>query len=190
MSKNLRPYKPDFNVQMYNVIDRVDLSIRETHPTREVIDLYQESVNYYGGITFVFDNIEKIIYCWVSRYAKKRDWAKKIAKAINPKKNAQLVIGHLQEELGRSLEGYKVKREVEGEHSDPFETMFLYEVQDFKLYQKHYYRDDVQMLMPDESSYFVAETTTKCPKCNWIISAGKSKCPMCQYELQASDAEK
>lgn len=177
-----RPFKPSFNVQMYNVIDRVDLSIRETHPTREVIDLYEESVNYYGGITFLLDNITKVIYTWVSNYAKKRDWAKKIGGEKNPTKLERMVLEILEKELGITFAGYKVKREEEGNHSNEFETMFLYEVQEFDLYKQHYYRSDVEALMPQEDIYSpkVEETILKCKKCGWILSKGKTKCPKCQ----------
>lgn len=180
-----RPFKPSFNIQMYNIIDRVDLIVRETHPTREVIDLYQESVNYYGGVTFLFDNLGKIIYGWISNYAKKRDWAKKLAGEKNPQKFEKLVIENLERELDMSLEGYKVKREEEGIHSNEFETLFLYEVAEFELYQEHHYRPDVEMLMPQDNLYKpnLDDAIRKCPKCGWILSKGKTKCPRCQTEV-------
>jgi hypothetical protein len=177
------PYKPSFNVQMYNVIDRVDLTIRETHPTREVIDLYSEN-NYYGGVSFLFDNIGKIIFGWISLYAKKRDWAKKMAKEKDPNKFASLVLKTLQDEIRRTITGYRIVRVDEGNHPNDFETLFLYEVQDFNLYQQHYYRPDVEMLLPVTDVY-VEEKTKKCPKCSWILSKGKTKCPRCQFDSAA-----
>ena len=85
-----RPYKPSFNIQAYNVIDRVDLIIREAQPSREIIDLYSDNP-YYGGVSFFFDNLGKIIYAWISTYAKKRDWAKRIGGEKNARKFEMLV---------------------------------------------------------------------------------------------------
>jgi hypothetical protein len=176
LAKN--PYKPSFNVQAYNVIDRVDLSIRETHPNREVVDQYSENA-YYGGITFVFDNIGKVIYTYVTRYLKKRDWAKKIDKEKNPINLKKLVLNILESQLDRVIEGYDVKRVEEGEIDNDFETLFLYEIQDYSLYQQHYFRSDVEMLLPQPDPV-VEERVAKCPKCGWILSKGKNKCPRCQ----------
>jgi hypothetical protein len=180
-----RPYKPAFNVQAYNVIDRVDLGVRETHPSREIIDLYSENA-YYGGVSFLFDNIGKIIWGWISNYAKKREWAKKIAGEKNPAKFEALVKKTLEEELNVQLTGYTVKRVEEGNHPNDFEELFLYEIQDFDLFNKHYYRADVEMLMPQETPKS-QERVNKCPKCGWIISKGKNKCPRCQTVIE--DAE-
>jgi tRNA(Ile2) C34 agmatinyltransferase TiaS len=58
----------------------------------------------------------------------------------------------------------------------------LYEIQDFALYNKHYYRADVEMLMPQETAP-VEEAIKKCPKCGWILSKGKNKCPRCQFVI-------
>jgi hypothetical protein len=171
-------YKPSFNIQAYNVIDRVDLTLRETHPSREIVDLYTEN-NYYGGISFFFDNIGKVIWVWISNYAKKRDWAKKIAGEKNPDKFAKLCLKILEDELDRVIKGYEIKRVEEGVHPDDFELLFLYEIQEYDLYNQHYFRPEVEMLMPVEQAP-VEQTTTKCPKCGWIISAGKNKCPRCQ----------
>ncbi len=176
-----RPYKPSFNIQAYNVIDRVDLIIREAQPSREIIDLYSDNP-YYGGVSFFFDNLGKIIYAWISTYAKKRDWAKRIGGEKDPRKFEMLVRKTLENELNVSLTAYKIIRVDEGNHPNDFETLLLYEVQDFDLYNKHYFRPDVEMLMPQETPT-IEEAVIKCPKCGWILSKGKNKCPRCQYVI-------
>ena len=55
-------------------------------------------------------------------------------------------------------------------------------MQDFDLYNKHYFRPDVEMLMPQETPT-IEEEVIKCPKCGWILSKGKNKCPRCQYVI-------
>ena len=187
MAEERKPYKPSFNIQAYNVIDRVDLSIRETHPSREIVDLYSEN-NYYGGISFFFDNIGKIIWVWIARYTKHKDWAKKIVNEKNPDKFKKLVHKILEDELDKTIEGYEIHRVEEGNHPDDFELLFLYEIQEFELYNQHYYRADVQMLMPQEATP-VEQTVTKCPKCGWILTKGKTKCPRCQTVVSSETPE-
>lgn len=178
------PFKPSFNIQAYNVIDRVDLSLRETHPSREVIDLYSDN-NYYGGVSFFFDNIGRVIWVWIARYAKQRDWAKKIAKETDPKKFKDIVLKILQDQLDRVIENYDVQRVEEGVHPDDFETLLLYEIQEYDLYNQHYFRPDVEALMPVEEAP-VETTVTKCAKCGWILTKGKTKCPRCQTPVEGS----
>ena len=180
----LRPYKATYNIQMYNCIDRVDLTIRETHPSREIIDIYSEN-NYYGGISFVFDNLSRMIWVWIAKYSKKRSWAKKLTKENDADKFTKKTYNVLEDLLQRKLDNFEVRRVDEGNHPDDFEMMFLYEVQDIDLYSEHYLRGDVTMLMPDESSYYVEEKVEKCPKCGWILSADKTKCPMCKFDHAA-----
>lgn len=182
MSQGIKkPYKPSFNIQAYNVIDRVDLGIRETHPSREVIDLYSENP-YYGGISIFFDNLGKVIWVWISSYQKKRDWAKKLANEKDLKKFTDLATKILEQELNCDLAGYTIKKVEENNHPDDFELLFLYEIQDFALYNKHYYRPDVEMRMPQEAPK-IEDKVTNCPKCGWILSKGKTKCPRCQFVI-------
>ena len=61
-----------------------------------------------------------------------------------------LVRKTLENELNVSLTAYKIIRVDEGNHPNDFETLLLYEVQDFDLYNKHYFRPDVEMLMPEK----------------------------------------
>lgn len=194
--KNERPpYKPAFNIQMYNAIDNVDLMIRETHPSREVIDLYEEAVNYYAGLTFVFDNLSQIIWVWIPIYGpKKRGWVKKLARlghkcveSQDPsvcKKFSKEVIERLEEELNCTITNYEVKPVIEGQHPDDFEYLFLYEVQEYGLYSQHYFRPDVQMRMPmEEYDAPSEEPVRKCPNCGWIVSKDATHCPRCKAEL-------
>ena len=173
----LPPYKPSWNVESYLLIDRVDLYLKETAATRENVDFYQD-IEHFGGIIFYFDNYAKIIYVWVSNYWKHRDWAKKIAKEQNPVKFQKAVIEILQKEMQKDLTGYKVVRVNEGEINNDFETLFLYEIVEFHLYKQHYFRADVQMLMPQEEQE--APKIRECPNCGWVLSADATVCLKCK----------
>jgi len=181
---------------MYNVIDNVDLMIRETHPTREVIDLYEEALNYYAGLTFMFDNLSQIIWIWIPQYGPdKRSWVKKAAKYGRKYKDkgkekykrklVDLVKEKLERDLDCKIENYEFKVVLENQHPDDFEYLFLYEVQEYGLYSKHYFRPDVQMRMPMDTEVHVEEKVRKCPDCGWILSKEATKCPRCKKELDS-----
>ena len=179
---------------MYNVIDNVDLMIRETHPSRQVIDLYEEAVNYYGGLTFLFDNLSQIIYVWVPEYGPdKRGWVKKAAKYARKYKDknkdkyknklVDMIKEKFLEEMGVVIKNYEFRIVLENQHPDDFEYLFLYEVQEYGLYSQHYFRSDVQMRMPMDTEPVVEEKVDKCPECGWILSKGATKCPRCKHDL-------
>ncbi len=175
-------YKPQWNVESYQLIDRVELYLKETAATRENIDFYQD-IEHFGGIIWYFDNHAKKIYTWICTYWKHRSWAKKIAKETNPKKFAKRVRDILEKEMRKDFSEYEIIRVEEGEINNDFETLFLYEIVDYELYQEHYYRPDVQMRMPQETVE-TEPAIDRCPHCDWIISAGTTKCPKCQKDVE------
>ena len=171
------PYKPSWNIESYLLIDRVDLYLKETAATRENMDFYQD-IEHFGGIIFYFDNLEKNIFVWVSLYWKHRDWAKKIANEKNADKFPKVVIKILEKEMEKDFSGYKVFRVNRSEINNDLENLFLYEIVEFTLYKQHYYRADVQMLMPQEDQE-VAKVQ-ECSKCGWVLSADAKECPRCK----------
>jgi len=175
----LPKYKPAWNLEFYRVVDKAQLEIEETQPTREVIDLYSE-IPDFAGIVFIFDNLNKIIWTWCSRYVKSSSWAKKIIKEKNPNKVAQLVLKHLQDEMQVDLSDYKVAKVVEGEHPNEFEELFLYDVVDYNLYKQHYYKPEYQHLYDYMQENEPESQTKKCKNCGWIMSISKNICPRCR----------
>ena len=170
-------YKPQMNVELYRVQDRVDLSLGQTAVTREILDLYYD-FEFFGGLVFVFDNHAKIIYTYVTS-ADCRSWAKKISKATDQAKCAKLTQKYLQSEMEVNLSDYHFIRINEGEIHNEFEKTFLYAINPIEMYSQHYYRDDVQMLMPEEEPEV---ELSKCPTCGWILSSPGAACPRCKLK--------
>ena len=163
---------------MFVLKEKATLEVEEIQQSREVIDLYSE-IPDFAGLVFIFDNLNKVIWVWCSEYAKPKGWGKKVKKEKNPQKVAQLVLSNLEEEMQVDLHDYKVAKVIEGNHPDEFEKLFLYDVVDVNLYQKHYYKPEYSYLYDYEQEEESGSGTKKCKNCGWIMSKDKTKCPRC-----------
>lgn len=181
MPKNqYRPYKPSWNIELYQVLDKAMLEIQEASATRETIDMYSE-IEDFAGIVFILDNIEKIIWTWCSNFVKSTGWAKKMIKEKKPKKLAEMVLSIMADEMQQDFSNYKVAKVIEGNHPNEFEQLFLYDIVDINLYQKHYIKPEYQHLYGyQEDPEEVKSKTKKCKNCNWIMSNDKTVCVRCK----------
>jgi len=180
MPEQLKKYKPEWNLEFYVVKDKATLELEEIEQSRDVFDMYSE-IPDFAGIIFVIDNLNKIIWTWCSTYSKSSGWAKKIIKESSEKKSAQHVISALQDEMQVDFSEYKVSKVIEGEQNNEFEKLFLYDVVDINLYQKHYYKPEYEHLYEQEQQQEEQKSKTKkCLKCGWIMSTEKTICPRCQ----------
>lgn len=184
MAKKIPKYKPAWNVEFYQVVDKGQVILEETEQSRQVIDLYSEIPDFMG-IVVIFDNLNKIIWAWCSRYVKPRGWAKKLIKYVKKGKKqkfADFLLEVLKDEMEKDFSDYKVAMVTEGQHPNEFEELFLYDVVDINLYKKHYYKPEYQHLYnymePEEEE----PVTKKCKNCGWIMSSDKKVCPKCRKD--------
>lgn len=181
-------YKPTWNVEAFNAVEEVDVVLRETEPSRMVIMEYADIPNY-AGLSVFLDNINKIMYVWVSEYAKHRGWVKKkIVKAKTPKEFAVAIILQFARDLKVDMRDYKVVRVNEGQETEDFEWLFMYEIAEIGLYSQFYPKPEYQLMFQEREERLAAERAAKealkkCPKCGWLLTSGKTVCPRCKHDL-------
>ncbi len=179
IGKELKKYKPEWNIEFFVVKQKIDLVIEETQASRDIIDIYSEIPNYVG-ITFVLDNLNKIIWTWCSIYQKSKGWAKKLIKEKKPQKFADLVLKQIQEGFKSDLSDYKITKVIEGDHPNEFEQLFLYDIVGYNLYEKHYTKPEYESQFISQEQSKVESATKKCKSCGWILSETKNICPRCK----------
>ncbi|MHA1733433.1 MAG: zinc ribbon domain-containing protein [Promethearchaeota archaeon] len=180
--RKFKDYKPEWNLEAYNAVEEIDVILQETQPTRSVLMEYGD-MDDYRGVTMIVDNIEKKIWVWVSEYAKHKSWTKKLKKTRDPKKFAALVYNVIANTLKYDLREFEVIRVDEGQETEDFEWLFMYEISPLTLYQKHYPKTEYQQMFNEREERLALEKAknamTKCPHCGWLLTGGKTVCPKC-----------
>ncbi len=179
-----------WNIEAYQVKEVIDPVFVETAASRAAIQEYAEEEKYCGMSVF-FDNINKEVYVWISAYAKKKGWVKKFEKVTGDK--FDIMFREVFESLMKKIiNDYKVYRVDEGQETEKFEWLFMYEVAELSQYKQHYPKTEYQEAFNRMEEEKAAKETSvqKCENCGWLLAAGKTACPKCGHDPTTKKGEK
>lgn len=171
-----------WNIEAYHVKEVIDPEFVETAATRAAIQEYADEPNYCGMSVF-FDNINKEIFVWVSAYAKHKGWVKKFEKVTGDK--FDIMFREVFERLAKkNIRDYQVFRIDEGQETEKFEWLFMYEVAELSQYKQHYPKTEYQEVFNqmEEEKRLKESTVQKCENCGWLLATGKTTCPKCGHD--------
>jgi len=179
-----------WNIEAYHVKELVDLEFVETAATRGAIQEYADEPNYCGMSVF-FDNINKEIFVWISAYAKKKGWVKKLEKLTGDKFDI-MFRQIFESSMKKNINDYKVYRIDEGQETEKFEWLFMYEIAELSQYRQHYPKPEYQEMFNkmEEERQLKESTVQKCENCGWLLAAGKTICPKCGHDPTSKKGDK
>src|SRR5271157_1044223 len=183
MPEELRMYSDTatWNIEAFHVKEVVDPEFVETAATRSAIQEYADEKDYCG-MTVFFDNIKKEIFVWVVAYAKHKGWVKKLVGMHGDKFDIQFR-EIFQKIAKKNIRDYTVTRIDEGQETEKFEWIFMYEIAELAVYTQHHPKAEYQEMFDrlEEEKAIKESSVKKCEKCGWILTAGKTVCPRCGY---------
>jgi hypothetical protein len=170
-----------WNIEAYHVKEVVEPEFVETAATRSAIQEYADEKDYCGMTVFI-DNINKEIFVWVAAYAKHKGWVKKLAGMKGDKFDIQFR-EIFQRLAKKNIRDYAVIRVDEGQETEKFEWLFMYEIAELSMYTKHHPKAEYQEMFDrmEEEKVMKETAVRKCEKCGWILTAGKAECPRCHF---------
>lgn len=177
----LRKYKPSWNIEAFNAVHHIgDIVFKETEPTRSVIMEYGDDETY-AGITVYADNINMIMYVWMSQYVKAKKWVKKLHKTDDKQEFATMIYQQFARTLKIDIRPWEVEPVLEGQETEDFEWLFMYELADINLYEQFYPKTEYAQIFQEREERKQLEARKaaigKCPHCGWMTKA--DVCPRC-----------
>ncbi len=179
-----------WNIEAYNVKVVIDSEFVETAATRAAIQEYADEQNYCGVSVF-FDNINYEIFVWVTKNAKHKGWVKNLVWS-KPEKTEEIFREQFHKQTKKDISNYKVYRIDEGQETEKFEWLFMYEVAELSQYKQHYPKTEYQEAFNrmEEEKALKETSVQKCENCGWLLAAGKTACPKCGHDPTTKKGEK
>lgn len=185
----VRKYSAHWNLEGYNIILEGIPVLREFIPSQSILVEYSEIPGYLG-VTFIFDNIGKFLWINQVQDVKGKGWVKRFLKESSEKKLKEMTFKLFEQELKVDVTEYFFRRANNARVE--FEKLFMYELAEYPLYTKHYFKPEFEQHAVEEQKEEVKESLNQslneCPSCGWVVSKTAEVCPKCKNSLIKSEA--
>ncbi|MHA1729204.1 MAG: hypothetical protein ACTSWY_10795 [Promethearchaeota archaeon] len=186
-------YNAERNLEMYIItkFDKKESELEEIEVSRNFFSHCHELPDF-AGISFILDNLNKIIWTWCIKYRiklidrikkifrrKKSNRINKIITKKSSRKVSRLVLSFIRDKLQKNFSEYQIFKVIEGKQPPKeFEDLFLYEVVDFNLYNRHYKKAEYEQTY----NYDIKkeDKKKKCKNCGWVMNINRKVCPRCK----------
>jgi len=184
-----KKYSAFWNITGYNVVLEGVPTLKEFIPSQSLLAEYSE-IEGYMGVSFIFDNIDKYLWVYQVPEIKAKGWVKKFVNESSEKKLKKMTFKLFENELNLDVSEYFVRRA--DEDRPEFEKLFMYEIAEFPLYTKHYFKPEYEVKLAEEKSKeevkeVASKTLKECPHCGWVVSQKAEICPKCKKSLLKLD---